>query len=597
MGNQGSNGVTRHWALLGLLLGATTSIVLGIATQTAVAAGPTPSFLVQAAGPSVSGLSTPTSLADVLLGPGVSLAPGSEPLVNLQTSAQLPNPSPECTVSPPPSPRDGCSPLPSFGRFTDGSADLGIASGLLITANASAASFRTPGSTQQIALNRSTTSTPAPRDAIDLLATASAGLSPSPTSANNVTSLSFELAPPASAQDRYLKFEYSLLITEFGTWNGTSWASGSDMFFFPDGFALFTGGTGVANNCAVIPQSTTYLSMRSAGVVAPEEAFATGKAAAQANLSQLVAGGPNNGIAFPTGELVSGSYSDNGNWVVEFLTVPLTCVYDAATEVAAGSPVSVEIAIADLNDSAVPPAAIFAADSVRWSSSPTPTQEARLEVTRSGSGSGTVTSAPAGIDCGQACSANFTLNSTVTLTATPASGSTFTGWSGSGCSGSGTCEVTMSEARSVEATFTADSPPPPTPSGKPNLKVSFTTPKKVTGGKPFRVKVKVTNQSNAGSVANSVKSCLVVPSPLVVVKAKGGKVTGRTVCWTRSKLGIGKAATYPVTLRAPLSTSGSESLRATVEADNASGQSSSGSGRAKITVRKGKAPKPKPPTG
>ena len=594
MSHRASSGVASRWRLLKLMLGATILISLGAGAKPAVAAGPTPSFSVQAAGPSVSGLSTPTSLADVLLGLGVSLAPGSEPLVNLQTSAQLPNPSPECTVSPPPSPSDGCSPLPSFGRFTSGSADLGIASGLLIAANASAASFATGGSTDRIALNRSSQSTPAPRDASDLLATASAGLSPSPADANNVTSLSFELAPPASAQDRYLKFEYSLLITERGTWTGTEWAPGSDMFFYADGFALFTGGTAVANNCAVIPRSTTYLAMRSAGVVPPEAAFATGKAAAQANLSQLVAGGPNNGLAFPTGELVSGSYSDNSNWAVKFLTVPLTCVYDAATEVAAGSPVSVEIAIADLNDSQVPPAAIFAADSVRWSSSPTPTQEARLEVTRSGSGSGTVTSAPAGIDCGQACAGYFTLDSTVTLTATPASGSTFTGWSGSGCSGTGACEVTMSEARSVEAAFSADSPPP---SGKPNLKVSFTTPKKVIGGKPFTVKVKVSNQKNAGSAASSVKSCLVVPSPLVVVKAKGGKVTGRTVCWTRSTLGIGKAATYPVTLKAPLSTSGSKSLRATVEADNASGQSSSGSGRAKITVQKAKAPKPKPPTG
>ena len=48
----------------------------------------------------------------------------------------------------------------------------------------------------------------------------------------------------------------------------------------------------------------------------------------------------------------------------------------------------------------------------------------------------------------------------VALTATAASGSTFTGWSGA-CSGTGTCEVAMTEARTVTATFAANSPPAP----------------------------------------------------------------------------------------------------------------------------------------
>jgi hypothetical protein len=43
----------------------------------------------------------------------------------------------------------------------------------------------------------------------------------------------------------------------------------------------------------------------------------------------------------------------------------------------------------------------------------------------------------------------------VELKATAAFGSTFTGWSGAGCSGTGTCIVTMEEAESVTATFTA----------------------------------------------------------------------------------------------------------------------------------------------
>jgi subtilase family serine protease len=80
-----------------------------------------------------------------------------------------------------------------------------------------------------------------------------------------------------------------------------------------------------------------------------------------------------------------------------------------------------------------------------------PTQT--LAVATAGTGSGTVGSSPAGIDCGATCSHAFTTGTSVTLTETPASGSLFSGWSGA-CSGTGACSVTMSQARSVTATFT-----------------------------------------------------------------------------------------------------------------------------------------------
>jgi hypothetical protein len=76
-----------------------------------------------------------------------------------------------------------------------------------------------------------------------------------------------------------------------------------------------------------------------------------------------------------------------------------------------------------------------------------------LTVTPAGTGSGTVTSSPAGISCGTSCSSAFAAGTVVTLTATPASGSSFTGWSGA-CSGTAkTCSVTMNAAESVTATF------------------------------------------------------------------------------------------------------------------------------------------------
>ena len=85
-----------------------------------------------------------------------------------------------------------------------------------------------------------------------------------------------------------------------------------------------------------------------------------------------------------------------------------------------------------------------------------PTQS--LTLSKAGTGTGTVKSAPSGISCDGSCSSNvaaFTEGAPVTLTAVPTKYHTFTGWSGSGCSGAGTCEVTMSAAKSVTATFAA----------------------------------------------------------------------------------------------------------------------------------------------
>ena len=83
-----------------------------------------------------------------------------------------------------------------------------------------------------------------------------------------------------------------------------------------------------------------------------------------------------------------------------------------------------------------------------------PVQSYALTVTKDGTGSGTVTSDPAGINCGSDCTNTYNSGTNVTLTATPATGSTFAGWSGGGCSGTGTCTVTMDQAKTVTATFT-----------------------------------------------------------------------------------------------------------------------------------------------
>ncbi len=82
-----------------------------------------------------------------------------------------------------------------------------------------------------------------------------------------------------------------------------------------------------------------------------------------------------------------------------------------------------------------------------------------LTVVKAGAGTGQITSNPAGLNCPGVCAASYDHGAVVTLAAAPTGGSTFAGWSGGGCTGLGGCQVTMSAAASVTATFN----PPPAP--------------------------------------------------------------------------------------------------------------------------------------
>jgi Divergent InlB B-repeat domain len=78
----------------------------------------------------------------------------------------------------------------------------------------------------------------------------------------------------------------------------------------------------------------------------------------------------------------------------------------------------------------------------------------QLTVTKAGNGNGTVASSPAGIKCGATCSSGFNQGSTVVLTGAPGLHSEAVQWTGcTSVNGKGECEVTMSAARSVTATF------------------------------------------------------------------------------------------------------------------------------------------------
>jgi hypothetical protein len=90
--------------------------------------------------------------------------------------------------------------------------------------------------------------------------------------------------------------------------------------------------------------------------------------------------------------------------------------------------------------------------------SPSP---ATLTVQRTGAGTGTVTSAPAGINCGGTCAAQFATGSQVTLTAAPDSGSVFAAWSGD-CAAAGssaTATINLTADKACTATFNAAGPP------------------------------------------------------------------------------------------------------------------------------------------
>ena len=110
-----------------------------------------------------------------------------------------------------------------------------------------------------------------------------------------------------------------------------------------------------------------------------------------------------------------------------------------------------------------------------------------LTVNKAGTGTGAVTSSPAGINCGAGCgtqSASFANGTNVALTATAASGSTFAGWSGA-CTGTGGCTVSMTQPRTVTATFTTG------PTGNGGVTVAATT-----GGSPpwyFENRVSLSN--------------------------------------------------------------------------------------------------------
>jgi hypothetical protein len=147
--------------------------------------------------------------------------------------------------------------------------------------------------------------------------------------------------------------------------------------------------------------------------------------------------------------------ANSGSNTISVLLGTGTGSFGAKTELTTGNNPQTAV-IADFNGDGKPDLATANAgsDTVSVLLNEEVTATKTLTVTNLGPGLGTVASAPSGISCGATCSFAFTTGATATLTATPATGSSFAGWSGSGCSGSGSCVLTMDNSRSVTATFT-----------------------------------------------------------------------------------------------------------------------------------------------
>ena len=130
-------------------------------------------------------------------------------------------------------------------------------------------------------------------------------------------------------------------------------------------------------------------------------------------------------------------------------------------------------------------------------------------------GNARITSSPAGIDCGDVCSADFELGTVVTLTAMPDPGWTFAGWGGA-CGGSATCVGTVDGGKTVTASF---DPPPPTPAQTVNVApVSGAVRVKVPGADQF-VPLSAPSQVPAGTQIDATRG------RVEVTAARAGGIT------------------------------------------------------------------------
>ena len=93
-------------------------------------------------------------------------------------------------------------------------------------------------------------------------------------------------------------------------------------------------------------------------------------------------------------------------------------------------------------------------------------ERVELTVTLQGSGEGEITIMPGDRSCTRSCEHEFARGSRVSVTADPASGSTFEGW-GDSCDGTTRCSIVMDGERSLAARFDSEPDEPLCVEGEP----------------------------------------------------------------------------------------------------------------------------------
>ena len=204
----------------------------------------------------------------------------------------------------------------------------------------------------------------------------------------------------------------------------------------------------------------------------------------------------------------------------------------------------------------------------------------QVDVTKAGTGSGTVTSNPAGINCGTSCSAPFGQNSTVTLTATPATGSTFGGWTGSCTGARGMCSLTMAASKAVTATFNSTSTPPQTLTASKTGTGSGTITSAPAGincgatcSASFAAGTSVTLSAAAaggstftgwGGACSGTGSCIVAMNAATSVSANFDPIAGPTLTITPTGTGTGVITSMPAGINCGTACSAPFGLNSTV---------------------------------
>jgi phospholipase C len=172
---------------------------------------------------------------------------------------------------------------------------------------------------------------------------------------------------------------------------------------------------------------------------------------------------------------------------------------------------------------------------------------AGISVALTGTGSGTVTSSPAGINCPTTCTATFPNNTQVTLTETPGTNFYFGGWSGA-CSGTAGCNLTVTTAENVTASFT------------PGDTLTVTTAGNGSG-------TVTSNPAGISCTSGSTTGCSAIfPPNTAVTLTETTNVPNQFSGWSESC--IGTAATCSITLTAAASAQASFAPGGTLQSLN-----------------------------